>query len=180
LALVLAIVGLADGLVYDLRLKATPLAWLPFAAGVGLLPLYAWLGARGSVATAFVGVVAMGVVAGAALALANAYVDLDRDRRSGVRSIAVFLGAQRTLVANAALLAAVQVVALATTIAGGGPLEPTLVEVGGCGLGWFGLALAGVRSDRIRPLVWEIQAVSLVVLGMAWLVALQTAGVLGA
>jgi 4-hydroxybenzoate polyprenyltransferase len=179
-ALVIAVVGLVDGLVYDLRLKATPLAWAPFSAGVGLLPLYAWIGSRGSVAAAFVGVVAIAVVAGAALALANAYADLDRDRRSGVRSIAVFLGVQRTLATNAALLAIVQVVALATTIATGGHIAPLLVEAGGCGLGWVGLALAGVRSERVRPLVWEIQAVGLVVLGTAWLAALQSAGVLGA
>jgi len=34
-ALIVGIVGLADGLVYDLRLKRTPLAWLPFAVEWG-------------------------------------------------------------------------------------------------------------------------------------------------
>ena len=179
IALGVAVVGLADGLVYDLRFKATPLAWVPFAAGVGLLPLYAWLGARGSVAWTFLGVVAMGVVAGAALALVNAYADLDRDRRSGVRSIAAFLGAKRTLIFNAALLAMCQVVALATTMAVPAPGGWMVVEAGGCVLAWFGLALAGVRGNRAGPLVWEIQAVGLVVLGTAWLAALHTAGVLG-
>ena len=38
-AVILGAVGLADGLLYDLRLKRTPLAWTAFAAGVGLLPL---------------------------------------------------------------------------------------------------------------------------------------------
>jgi 4-hydroxybenzoate polyprenyltransferase len=177
-ALVVAIVGLADGLIYDLRLKATPLAWLPFAVGVGLLPLYAWLGARNSVGPAFVGIVAISVVAGATLALANAYADLDRDRRSGVRSIAVFLGSRWTVTLNASLLLIVQMVAGATTIAASGSPQLIVVEVVGCGLGWLGLCLAAVGRDRLRPLVWEVQAIGLVVLGTAWLAALDAAGAL--
>lgn len=51
--LAVAIVGLADGLAYDLRLKGTVVSWLPFAAGVALLPVYAWLGATGGLPAAF-------------------------------------------------------------------------------------------------------------------------------
>jgi len=178
-ALIVAVVGLADGLGYDLRLKATPAAWVPFAAGVGLLPLYAWLGARGSVPLAFLGVVATAVLAGAALALANAYVDFDRDRRSGVRSIAVYLGERRTLAVDAGLLAVVQIVAVATTVAGNGPVALTAVVAAGCGVGWLGLSLAWLRDDRVRPLVWEVQAVGLAIMGTAWLASLHAAGLLG-
>jgi 4-hydroxybenzoate polyprenyltransferase len=177
-AFIVAAAGLADGLAYDLRLKTTPVAWVPFAAGVGLLPLFAWLGAHGSAPVAFLGVVAMGVLAGAALALANAYGDIDRDRRSGVRSIAVVLGPRRTLGVNALLLGSAEIVAVATTIAGDGPPEVVAVEMVGCGLTWLGMALAGARPQRLRPLVWEIQAVGLAVLGLGWLAALNTMGVL--
>jgi geranylgeranylglycerol-phosphate geranylgeranyltransferase len=178
-AFILAVAGLADGLAYDLRLKATPVAWVSFAAGVGLLPLYAWLGAHGSAPEAFLGVVAMSVLAGAALAMSNAYADLERDRRSGVPSIAIFLGARRTLRVNAVLLGTVQIVAIATIIVGGVPLQLMLVELAGCGLGWFGFALAGITTETLRPLHWEFQAAGFVVLGIGWLAALNAIGVLG-
>jgi 4-hydroxybenzoate polyprenyltransferase len=178
-ALVVAAVGLTDGLLYDLRLKATPIAWLPFAAGVGLLPLYAWLGARNSVPPAFAGVVAMSVLAGTTLALANAYSDLDRDRRSGVTSIAVYLGSRRTVTFNAGLLLIVQIVAGATTIAASGAPGLVAAEIVGCVLGWLGLALAAVDDNRLRPLVWELQAIGVALLGIAWLATLASAGALG-
>jgi 4-hydroxybenzoate polyprenyltransferase len=179
-ALAVGVVGLADGLVYDLRLKGTPLAWVPFAMGVGLLPLYAWLGARGIVPPAFAAVVVLAVIAGASLALANAYVDLGRDRLSGVVSVATYLGAGRTLLANAALLAAIDVVAVVSTLAIAGATPLLLVEACGCGLGWAGLGLAAARSYQARPVLWEVQAVGVVVLGSAWLAVLDSAGLLRA
>jgi 4-hydroxybenzoate polyprenyltransferase len=177
-ALVIGAVGLADGLVYDLRLKSTPMAWLPFAAGVGLLPLYAWWGALGSVPGAFVGVIALSVAAGAVLALANAYADIEVDRRSGTRSVAVVLGERRTLAADAVLLGMVEVVALATMVTTAGIAPPTILAILGCGLSWFGLSLAALRTDRGRHLVWEVQAVGLVILGVSWLAVLNSAGLL--
>ena len=177
-AAILAAVGLADGLLYDLRLKRTPLAWTAFAAGVGLLPLYAWYGARGSVPTALPGVVALAVVAGAALALANAYADLDSDRRSGVPSVATLLGSRMTLLVDGALLAVVQVVAVATTLTAAGVVPALLLEGGGCGLAWLGLGVAAVPDGRARPLVWEMQAIGMLVLGGAWLSVLSSAGLM--
>jgi 4-hydroxybenzoate polyprenyltransferase len=177
-ALLMGALGLADGLAYDVRLKRTPLAWMAFAAGVGLLPLYAWFGARGSVPPALVGVVALAVAAGAALALANAYVDLEADRRSGISSVATMFGPRKTLLTDAALLAAVQVVALVTTLVTAGATAALLLEVGGCGVAWFGLGLAATDDNRVRPLVWEIQAVGILALGAVWLSVLSSAGIL--
>lgn len=176
--LVIAAVGLVDGLVYDLRLKSTPLAWMPFAAGVGLLPLYAWWGARGSVPGAFIGVIALSVAAGAVLALANAYDDIEDDSRSGTRSVAVFLGGRRTLAADALLLGMIEVVAVATMAGAIGLAPLTVTAIFGCGLSWFGLCLAGVRRSRRRALVWEVQAVGLAILGVSWLAVLSSAGLL--
>jgi 4-hydroxybenzoate polyprenyltransferase len=178
-ALAIGCVGLADGLLYDLKLKRTPLAWMPFAAGVGLLPIYAWWGTRGYLPVAFAGIASMAVLAGVALALANAYADIEGDRKSGVASVATFLGPARTVRLNAALLAGIQLLALATTFAAGSVSPPVLLaELGGCALGWLGLGLAASRADRIRPLVWEVQAVGFLILGAAWLVSLTQAGVL--
>lgn len=177
-AAIVGVVGLADGLVYDLRLKRTPLAWIAFAAGVGLLPLYAWWGARGSVPAALIGVVALAVLAGATLALANAYADLEGDARSGIASVATLLGARWTLSLNAALLACVQLIVAATTVTVAGATPLLVVEAGGCGLGWLGIALAATRRHRARPFLWEVQAVGILVLGAAWLAVLDSAGLL--
>lgn len=176
-AFVVGAVGLADGLAYDLRLKGTPLAWMPFAAGVGILPAYAWLGARGSVPAAFLGVVVVAAMAGAALALANAYGDLGKDRRSGAATVATRLGSRRTLLANAALLAIVHVVALATTVAIEEAPFLLVAEGIGCALGWLGFGLAAA-GDRARPFVWEVQAIGVAVLGAGWLASLSSAGML--
>ena len=178
-ALVVGVLGLADGIVYDLRLKGTPLSWMPFALGVGLLPIYAWWGARGYLAYAFLGVAALAALAGLTLALANAYADLDKDRRSGTASIATFLGAGRTLLADAVVLATVQLVAVATTATTAGSPILLVAEGCGCGLGWLGLGLAPVSGDRVRPLVWEVQAVGILILGAGWLAGLKSAGLLG-
>lgn len=176
-ALILGAAGLGDGLVYDLRLKGTALAWVPFAAGVGLLPVYAWWGATGGLPPALAGVVVLAFGAGSTLALANAYADVNRDRAASATSVATALGPGRTLAVDAALLALVQIIALATTIA---TAEAALLlfEAGGCGLGWLGVGLAAVRDERARPLVWELQAIGLAVLGLSWLAALNSAGLL--
>jgi hypothetical protein len=52
------------------------------------------------------------------------------------------------------------------------------IEMAGCGLGWLGIALAGVSDDRAGPLAWEVQAVGMAVLGGAWLAVLSGAGLL--
>jgi 4-hydroxybenzoate polyprenyltransferase len=177
-AVILGVVGLGDGLLYDLQLKRTPLAWTAFAAGVGLVPLYAWSGAGGSVPPALLGVVGLAVVAGAALAVANAYADLESDRRSGIPSIATVIGARATLLVDGSLLALVQVVAIATTLTTRAASPALLLEALGCGLAWMGFAFAYVHDGRLRHLFWEFQALGIFVLGAAWLSVLNSAGII--
>ena len=115
------------------------------------------------------GVVVLAFIAGSTLALANAYADVYRDRAASAISVATLLGPERTLVVDAALLACVQIVALATTIAtaeaaplltGSGWLRPGLAR------GWPGRR----PRRRARPLVWEVQAIGFSrSSGVAWL-----------
>ncbi len=177
-ALVIGVVGLADGLLYDLRLKGTALAWVPFAAGVGLLPVYAWWGATGILPVALPWVVALAIAAGVALALANAFSDLGSDRRSGVITVATVLGSGRTLALNAAFLAVVDIVAIATSLRIGMAPAPAAAEMGGLALGWLGVSLGRLASERMQHLVWEFQALGIVALGAGWLATLGSAGLL--
>jgi 4-hydroxybenzoate polyprenyltransferase len=177
-ALVVGIVGLADGFLYDLRLKGTTLSWVPFAAGVALLPVYGWVGATGSWPVALWGVVAMALLAGMTLALANALADLERDRHSGVRSVATALGRDRTLALDGALMLAVQMIALATSLTIGLNDRALALGLSGICFGWLGVGLASSGRERARQAGWEIQAVGLVLLGAGWLSALSSAGAL--
>lgn len=174
----IGLAGLLDGLLYDLRLKGTALSWAPFAAGVGLLPIYAWVGATGHFALGLGLVAGLAVAAGLALALANAYSDLDKDRRSGVVSVATLLGSEKTLLLNAAVLLGVDIVAVAISLAERTDPAPAAAQLGGMALSWLGLGLSGRLPEGWRHLVWEVQALGFVVLGTGWLAAISSAGLL--
>lgn len=175
----LALLGLADGLLYDIRLKGTPWSWLPFAAGVALLPVFAWIGASGVLPVAFLVVVPMALFAGAILATTNALADLDSDRTSGTASIATHLGRDRTLVANGLLLVALLLVVAATSLAAAASPVCLAAELAGGALGWLGLRLAASSNKRSVRLSWEVQAVGIVIMGAGCLAALASAGLLG-
>jgi len=175
-ATAVAVVGLLDGLVYDFKLKATPLAWLPFAGGVGLVPLYAWLGVRDGLSVPVLAVAALSILAGSTLALANAYADFQVDTRTGVQTVAVLLGPETTLVLNGAVLLVTQAIAGYTLFAVGSQTLNVAAAVVGCGLGWLGVGLGRVTADRWRHLAWEVQGIGIAALGIALLDALARAG----
>jgi 4-hydroxybenzoate polyprenyltransferase len=174
--LAVASLGLGAGLAYDVRLKGTAFSWAPFAVGVGLLPVYAWVGATGGLPPAVALVAVLAATGGVSLALANAYADLEKDRRSGVRSAATLLGSRLTLVTNAVLLATVHVVAGATSMAWSASIGQAFALGTGMALGWLGLALSRFLPENRRDLIWEIQAAGLLLLGAGWLAALVPSG----
>jgi 4-hydroxybenzoate polyprenyltransferase len=194
-ALALAAAGAATGLVYDLWLKGTVVAWLPFAIGIPLLPLFAWWGARQELPPALLVAAALAVPAGAALAIANALPDAERDARSGVRSVATILGLWRAgrVVAGLQLIVGAGAVgsylALGVANARMAPGGSAPVGLGPAGPGLAGLALAvallllaiGVwlgAGDSVarRQRGWEVQAIGLGLLAAAWTGGLASAG----
>jgi 4-hydroxybenzoate polyprenyltransferase len=175
----LAAVVLAIGLAYDLRAKGTSLSWLPLALGIPLLPVYGWFGVAGSLPAVFGMLVPIAATEGAALAIANAVVDLERDRAAGARSIALRLGPLWSAVAVVGLQLAVAAAAVATVLSGGdaGAWLPivaiaALVPLAGAAVG----AVAAVRAGpSLRELAWEIQALGAALLAVAWLSGLGAA-----
>ena len=171
--LAVALVGVTIGLLYNLALKGTAWSWLPFALGVPLVPVFGWLGATGSLPGAFFVLVPAAFAAGAALAIANALADLDRDLASGTGSIAVALGPDRAWALDALLVALICVAAVASVPALHGPSgEAPAVRIAAAA------PIAGVLLSRAGPAWrergWEVQAVGLAVLAVAWLVAVLT------
>jgi len=90
-SLLLVGIGLACGWAYDLRLKGTPLSFLPFAIAFPLMPF--WIGLLAGRPASSLGVLFLG---GSPLAiaihLADAIPDRERDRAAGLRTLAVALG----------------------------------------------------------------------------------------
>ncbi len=113
-ALAVAAAGLATGLVYDLRLKRTRWSWLPYAVGIPLLPVFAWIGATGSLPASFAVLVPIALVAGAALAVANAVADVEGDLAAGIETVATSLGLDQARRVGGALQGLVVLVALSS------------------------------------------------------------------
>jgi 4-hydroxybenzoate polyprenyltransferase len=165
----LAVVVLAIGYGYDLVFKGRVWSWFPFAIGIPLLPVFGWLGTTGGLPASFLVLLPVAVVAGAALAIANARADAERDAAAGVTSVVTRLGLERSWALHAGLLALVVVLAMATLVAGtAGPLA----MLGAVGAGLviaLGVAL-GRRADSVRrERAWELEAVGVALLAAAWL-----------
>lgn len=184
-----AAAGLGLGWLYDLRLSRTSWSWLPLALALPLLPVFAWLGAAGSVPPGLGTLVPIGLLAGGALALANGIVDVDRDRTSGRSAIVVSLGRRRAWAAQTAMLALAGGMALllapggeAGSGLGGNGMAEMLREarLWGPVLGCLALALGAVVLASGRPAVrergWELEAVGVVGLGIGFLAGAASVG----
>ncbi len=169
--LVLALVVLGIGAAYDLVAKGTSWSWVPFAVGIPLLPVYGWLGATGTLAPWFVALVPMAAVAGAALAVGNARVDLERDRDAGTRTVATALGLERSWWALVACWSAAALIAVGSLVAYGAG-GSAVVGVGvGIAIILGGTVLGRQGEPARRERAWELQAVGAAVTGIAWLIA---------
>lgn len=176
-----AALGLGLGVVYDLRLSRGPWSWLPLALALPLLPIHAWLGATGSVPPGLLTLAPTGVLAGAALSLANGMVDAERDGRAGRTTSVVLLGTGRAWLAHLALLVAVGLLAVfaAPAVPAGGATGPLpfdvlrLLRTVGVAIGLVGVALGAVVLRAARPAVrergWELEALGVASVGVGWL-----------
>lgn len=171
-----AVAGAAAGYAYDLRLKTTAWAWLPFAIGLPLLPVYAWVGASGGIPTAFALLVPLAVLAGAAVALLNGIVDVDRDRSAGVSTPAVRLGRTRSRRLAAGLLSVVVVGALGSLAAIGATAAAWAMSLVGIAFIGLGLGLAGSEAADRRERGWEASAIGIGLLAAGWAVGFAAAG----
>jgi 4-hydroxybenzoate polyprenyltransferase len=175
LVLALAVLGIGYG--YDLAAKGTAWSWLPFAVGVPLLPVFAWVGAAGGLPAAFALLLPAAVGAGAALAMANARADFERDVAAGAESVATRLGPDRVWRAQAVLLALVAAVAVASLwVADATPASLVAaglaVGVVALGVGW---AAGSDASPSRRERAWEIEAIGVALLAAAWLAGVSVA-----
>ena len=167
---VLAVVVVAIGLSYDLRLKGTAWSWLPFAVGIPILPVYGWLGATGGLPASFALLVPAAVVAGAALAVGNSLVDVERDVAAGRTSVAARVGPRRAAIIAVALFVLVALAAGVSVVAFGGGVVAALATAGaGLVPVVAAAAAAGPRSPRRREIAWRVEAIGTGLLAIAWI-----------
>jgi 4-hydroxybenzoate polyprenyltransferase len=164
-----ATAGLACGLAYDLALSRTSISWLPLTIALPLVPVYAWLGATGTLPAAVAAILPAGALAGGGLALGNALVDLEADRAAGRATVAVALGRRPTLVVHALALGLAALV-VAILLPGGRPGAMIAVTTGGIVLA-IGLATMAWPAAARRRIAWQIEAAGVAILGVGWVVA---------
>ena len=158
-----------------MRLKASPWSWLPYAAGVPLLPIFAWVGATGNLPEPILVLAGLGVLGGTSLAIANSLADAERDATSLTRTVATALGHSRALRLGGLLGLVVGLFATTSAIAIAGWVPATWVTVAGSATLVAGIALGfGGRLQR----AWEIQAIGLAILAAGWVASLAAAGLL--
>jgi 4-hydroxybenzoate polyprenyltransferase len=167
------------GYAYDLRLKGTRWSWVAFALAIPLFPTYGWLGATGAVPTIWVVVLPTAMLAGAALAISNAGVDVERDRAAGIGSVATHLGPVRAWAIHVVLLATVVGIAVLSLMAGGGGGWPSLGVLAAGGAVALGAALARDPDPARRERGWEVEAIGMGLLAAAWLAGAVAAGMTG-
>ncbi len=165
----LALIVIGIGLAYDLRLKGTSWSWLPFAVGIPILPVFGWLGATGSLPASFRVLIPVAMAAGAALAIGNSLVDVERDRAAGRSSIAARLGLRGAATLATSLFAVVAVAAVLTAL-GAGASTASLAALLVAGLVAVVASSSASRSAPAgREWAWRAEAVATGVLAIVWL-----------
>ena len=170
-----ACAGYGIGLAYDVRLKASPWSWLPYAAGIPLLPVFAWVGATGELPRPILVLAGLGVLGGVSLAIANALADAERDTASRTTTVATALGRLRALRIGALLGLLVAGIATISAFALAGPIPGAWITAAGAAGIVAGLVL-GFRGRLQRA--WEVQAIGLAILAAGWVASLAAAGLI--
>ncbi|HEV2006416.1 MAG TPA: UbiA family prenyltransferase [Candidatus Limnocylindrales bacterium] len=181
-ATAVALAGAGGGYLYDLRLSRTAWSWLPFALGLPLVPIYAWLGVTADVPAPLLRLVPIGVLAGAGLALANGLADFERDIAGGIETAAVKLGRARAWAVHVGLLLAAMGLALVSLPRGGaggaasGGALSLFAFVLGAVLIVIGLVLGRDGGPHRRERAWELEALGVAALGAGWVAAVAALG----
>jgi 4-hydroxybenzoate polyprenyltransferase len=174
--LVLAALVLLIGFAYDLLAKGTAWSWLPFALGIPILPVYGWFGATGQVPVWALALVPAAACVGAALAVANARADVERDTANGVVTIATRLGDPRSRLALVVAWTGAAAIALAWLIGGQADWSSMVPVVLSFVIIVLGVALGWQGSAERREWAWRIQAVGAGVAAVTWLAATVALG----
>jgi 4-hydroxybenzoate polyprenyltransferase len=168
----LCALGTGAGIAYSVWFKRTIWSWIPYLVALPLLPIWVWA-TLDTVRTGILAVYPIGVAAVVAVQIAQSFPDIEADRRTGVRTLAVALGATRArrVCWGAMILAVVLAVCLAPWLTD----RPSLVWIAAP----VPLALVALNSivwrrhpQRGVMALFPCIAVGTAVLGAGWTAAL--------
>ena len=159
--------ALAAGLAYDLGLRRTVLSWVPWWAGMAVLPFASYASA-GPIPSRLLVLIPLSALIAVGLHIANALPDIDTDRAAGVHSLPVVIGARTARWAGPAGVAAAGV--LAAVLAGPLGQAGVLFFAGIAVLGVAVLAVIAARASRPFPIL----AIATAVFAITWLGSLPT------
>ncbi len=171
-SLALALLGLACGLAYDLRLKRTVFSAVPYVIAIPTLPLWVWA-TVGEWRDALWWLMPIGALIGLALHLQNTMPDLDDDRAHGVEGLAHRLGPVRSIVVAWISFGIALTASAALAPALDYDLRPYLaaVSIGGACLAVSVGAYAVRRDEAALQLGFGLLAIGAAVLATGWLAA---------
>jgi 4-hydroxybenzoate polyprenyltransferase len=160
------LLGVLSGWAYNFGLKRTPVSWLPYASGFGLLIAFAVRGApSGSWPPVWMTLAA--ALLGVGAHFANAAPDLEDDRRTGVRGLPQRIGRR-----GSAALAAVTLLGSSAALVLGPTGAPSAGRLAlGITAGTFAVACAGAAAVTARRwpflLVYAVAACDVALLTVA-------------
>lgn len=157
--------ALGAGLAYDLGLRRTPLSWVPWWAGMTVLPLEGYASV-GSIPSRLLLLIPLSAPIAIGLHFANALPDIDGDRRAGRKSLPVLAGTRFSQWAGPASGGAAGVIAVffAGVLGQAGVVFSVGVAVLAAGV----VGVMVIRSSRPFPIL----AVASAVFAVAWLASL--------
>ncbi|MGH2530967.1 MAG: UbiA family prenyltransferase [Thermomicrobiales bacterium] len=173
-AFTLCALGTGAGVAYSLWFKRTIWSWVPYLVALPLIPIWVWT-ALSTVDAGLFAVYPIGAAAVVAVQIAQSLPDVEVDRASGVRTLAVALGPNRArhVCWGAMILAALLAAALAHWLTEH-PMRVWPTALLACGLVGLNIAIWR-RNPRSGALAcFPCIAAGAAVLGIGWTAALVT------
>lgn len=170
----LCALGTGTGIAYSVWFKRSIWSWIPYLIALPLLPIWVWQ-SLASIDRGLFAIYPIGAMAVIAVQIAQSLPDVDADRESNVRTLAVALGFERARLVcwSALLLAAV----LASVLAPWFSDRPVLVWIPAVvALGLVAVnAVISAKSSRTGTMAcFPLVALGAVALGVGWATALMT------
>ncbi len=171
-AFLLCAIGTGVGIAYSFWFKRTIWSWIPYLIALPLLPIWVWT-ALGTVDSGLFAIYPIGATAVIAVQIAQSLRDIEADRDSGVRTLAVVLGPScARLVCWAAMIVAALLAAGLAPWLTKHPMCVWLAAFVACGLVGLNVAI-WERNARSGALAcFPCVAVGAVALGIGWTAAL--------
>jgi 4-hydroxybenzoate polyprenyltransferase len=171
-AFLLCALGAGVGIAYSIWFKRTIWGWVPYLIALPLIPIWVW-SALSSVDPGLFAIYPIGAAAVISVQIAQSLPDLDADRDSGVRTLAVALGPGRAhLACWAAMLLAASIAAACASWLTNHPQRVWIASLAAAGLVGANLIIWRWNQRSGIMAAFACMALAAALLGIGWTTAL--------